>query len=211
MTSDIKPTFSVKLAIFAKPPEDYKVKTRLIPAIGASNATDVYRICLHHGLCIAEQSGLDHCCYLTELSTDPIFGSLKQNQQCSGNLGDKLYQAFSEMLSSTDAAIIIGTDCLDMTTAHLQGAAAALQSHDLVLQPVEDGGYSLIGCRRIDAALFANVNWSTATVLKKTMENAEAIGYRLTQLETVRDIDTADDLAHYEAFKTILNAQAEKN
>jgi glycosyltransferase A (GT-A) superfamily protein (DUF2064 family) len=44
--------------------------------------------------------------------------------------------------------LIVGTDCPVLTPAHLQQAADALQTHDAVLIPAEDGGYVLIGLRR---------------------------------------------------------------
>ena len=44
--------------------------------------------------------------------------------------------------------LIVGTDCPALTPAHLQQAADALQTVDVVLIPAEDGGYVLIGLRR---------------------------------------------------------------
>ncbi len=203
--------FSVKLGIFAKPPRNHQVKTRLIPDIGAAQATEVYRQCLSHALAISNDSNLPHCCYLTEACADPVFTGLEQHLQTGHNLGDRMFNAFQEMLCMQNTAIIIGTDCLDMSSQHLQQAASLLQQFDIVIQPVLDGGYSLIGCRRINPALFHDVHWSTGQVLTQTVANAERLGYSVARLETVRDIDTLEDLKHYPQFKHLLPGQLARN
>ena len=48
-----------------------------------------------------------------------------------------------------------------LTPAHLQQAVDALQDHDAVLIPPEDGGYVLLGLRRPVAEVFDGVAWST--------------------------------------------------
>ena len=207
MTKDRLAQFqAVRLGIFAKPPRAGLVKTRLIPDIGADNATAVYRQCLQHALSIAAASGLQHCCYLTEVSDDRLFAQLQQLPQTGDDLGQRMLNAFTEMLEHSESAIIIGTDCLDMTPEHLQQAADLLQHHDLVVQPVFDGGYSLIGCRRIEPAIFSDVRWSSDNVLSQTLLNAGQLGYRVARLETVRDIDTVDDLKHYPQFRQLIPA-----
>lgn len=187
----------VRLGIFARPPVPGKVKTRLIESIGADNATAIYRYCLQHAIAVAMESTLPLQLYLTDHSDDPIFEGLATNLQADGDLGKRMLRALEDQLASTDAAIIIGSDCLDLNSRHLQEAAVALQSHDLVLLPAVDGGYVLIGCRRTAAELFQQVSWSTDQVLQQTIANANALGYSLCLLETVRDIDTLHDLEHY--------------
>lgn len=199
-----KQDFSVLLGVFAKPPEAHKVKTRLIPDVGAENATQVYRQCLQHALDIARASKLECCCFLTELSDDPVFGDHEKRLQHGADLGERMMNAFEAMLEQHDAAIIVGTDCLDMRPEHLQQAAGLLRESDLVIQPVYDGGYSLIGCKEVDRSLFAQVKWSTESVLSQTVSNAEKLDYQVSLLETVRDIDTFDDLKQYPQFSALV-------
>jgi glycosyltransferase A (GT-A) superfamily protein (DUF2064 family) len=59
------------------------------------------------------------------------------------------------------------------------------------------GGYALIGCTRINPELFSHVHWSSNDVLKQTVSNARNLEYRVSLLETVRDIDTLQDLEQY--------------
>lgn len=186
------------LGIFAKPPRPGLVKTRLIPDIGAENAARVYRYCLKYTLRIARDSGIDYQLYLTEESDDELLRDEPSTIQQGGNLGTRMLNAVKELLAhSPDGAIIIGTDCLDIQVGHLRSAAQALASHELVLLPAVDGGYALIGCSKAEPALFDDVAWSSDRVLAQTLANAEKLRYRTSSLETVRDIDTLQDLELY--------------
>jgi len=187
----------IAIGIFAKPPQPGQVKTRLIPDIGADNATRVYRYCLEHALRICRGSDLEHRLYLADHSDDELFVDEHYLLQQGGDLGQRMQYAFESLLADNDGAIIIGTDCLDITCQHLHQAAQALDSHELVLLPAEDGGYALIGCSRFEAQVFHNVRWSSDQVLEQTLANAESLKYRVSLLETVRDIDTLHDLNHY--------------
>ena len=61
------------IQIFAKPPVEGKVKTRLIPDLGASVSTNIYHYCLDYTLNLVRQSGFDYQILLSEDSSDPIF------------------------------------------------------------------------------------------------------------------------------------------
>ena len=195
------------LGIFAKPPRPGLVKTRLIPDIGADNAARVYRYCLEYTLRMARDSGIDYQLYLTEESDDELLRNEPSAIQRGDNLGTRMLNAINELLTrSPDGAIIIGTDCLDIQTSHLQAAAQALASHELVLLPAVDGGYALIGCSKAEPALFDDVAWSSDRVLAQTLANAEKLRYRTSSLETVRDIDTLQDLELYPELLALITS-----
>lgn len=188
----------VTLGIFAKPPLPGTVKTRLIPDIGAEKAARVYRYCLEYTLAVARQSGLEYQLFLSAHSDDPLFQGEAYGLQRGDDLGARMYHAFQELLElGGDGALIIGTDCLDLTRMHLQNAARSLSDHELVLLPALDGGYALIGCTTIEPALFERLRWSSDRVYEQTLANARRLNYRVDSLESVRDIDTLQDLEHY--------------
>jgi len=188
----------ISVGIFAKPPSPGLVKTRLIPDIGADKAARVYRYCLEYTLEVARESGLDFQLYLSEVCDDELLQDEEHFVQKGSDLGTRMFNAIKDMLvMSTDGAIIIGSDCLDICSEHLLQAARALADHELVLLPAFDGGYALIACSDIDPGLFHNVSWSSDQVLKQTLANAKRLNYRVSLLETVRDIDTLHDLEQY--------------
>ena len=188
----------IAVGIIAKPPNPGAVKTRLIPDIGSVKAARVYRYCLEYTLEVVRQSGLDYQLFLSEACDDAVFQEEEHSLQKGKDLGQRMYHAFEELLeTASDGALIIGTDCLDLTPMHLQDAACSLADHELVLIPALDGGYALIGCTSIHPGLFRNLRWSTDQVYRQTIANAERLNYRIGSLESVRDIDTLQDLEHY--------------
>jgi glycosyltransferase A (GT-A) superfamily protein (DUF2064 family) len=92
--------------------------------------------------------------------------------------------------------LLIGTDCPALDPERLACAAAALDDHDLVINPASDGGYVLMGLARYVAEVFADMPWSTSTVAAETLRRAHRLGLRVCQLETLDDIDEPPDLAH---------------
>lgn len=188
----------IRLGIFARPPRPGRVKTRLIPELGADKAARVYRHCLEHTLEVAHRAGLDYRLFLSEDSDDDLFGDEPVARQRGADLGARMHHALCALLDGeVSGALIVGSDCLDLRPAHLRRAAQALATSDVVVIPALDGGYALIGCREANPALFANIDWSTDRVLRQTAANAERLGLRLARLDTVRDIDTLSDLEHY--------------
>jgi len=194
--------------LFAKPPVKGNVKTRLIPELGESIATDIYRYCLEYALRLVSQSGIDYQLWLSEESQDSIFRNNSYRLQRGNDLGSRMLSAIKSELDPDGAGksevILIGSDCLDLKSAHLLQAIKALGNHDIVVLPTFDGDFALIGCRFIDAGLFSHVEWGQEQVLNQTLENAKSLGYRVCLLETVRDIDTLQDVNHYSELRSLI-------
>ena len=87
-----------------------------------------------------------------------------------------------------------------LTPAHLQQAADALQDHDAVLIPAEDGGYVLLGLRRPLPQVFDGVAWSTPHVLAQTRAQLAAAGARWVELPALWDVDEPADWARLQAL-----------
>ena len=87
---------------------------------------------------------------------------------------------------------IIGADIPDVTKPAIAAAFAALGDHDAVFGPAPDGGYWLVGAKRTQAGMFADVRWSTRHALADTEVSFK--GLRIARIETLRDVDTVADL-----------------
>jgi rSAM/selenodomain-associated transferase 2/rSAM/selenodomain-associated transferase 1 len=120
--------------------------------------------------------------------------------QGDGDLGAKLAFAFATAFrGGEERAVVVGGDCAALQASHLRAAFSALDTHDCVLGPAEDGGYYLIGLRRSAAdratgALFANMPWGSSEVLAQTLNAAEHAGITAAQLETLPDVDRPEDV-----------------
>lgn len=197
------------IQIFAKPPVEGNVKTRLIADLGVTVATNIYRYCLGYTLKLVRQSGFDYQIWLSEDSSDTVFQNEAYQLQRGAGLGSRMLQAISSQLEQPDSGvtkvILIGSDCLDLTVGHFRQAIDALGNHDIVLLPTLDGGFAMIACRKIDPQLFSGVEWGDNRVFEQTLHNAGILNYRVSVLETIRDIDTLQDVNHYAKLKSLVS------
>ena len=185
----------VNIAILSRAPIPGQTKTRLIPALGAEGAAELHCRFLHATVRTALQAGLGPVTlWCTPDTSHPEFaacaalGPLTLCPQASGDLGQRM------LATINGPTLIIGTDCPALTPAHLQQAAAALNQHDAVLIPAEDGGYVLIGLRQAEPAVFADMTWGSATVFEQTRQRLRDLGYSWRELPGLWDVDEAADL-----------------
>jgi glycosyltransferase A (GT-A) superfamily protein (DUF2064 family) len=89
--------------------------------------------------------------------------------------------------------IIIGTDVPAITPDRIARAFDALGKADVVLGPADDGGFWLIGMRRVPRVRrpFRTVRWSTRHALTDTTANLD--NARIALIDTLADVDTGDD------------------
>lgn len=195
------------LIIMAKRPELGKCKTRLAAGIGAENALLVYKKLLSHTLEIAEKTSIPTYLYLSGEGHLEASNSFLSNEQINGDLGKRMCQAFEEVLLDFDAAVMIGTDCPEISSELLLEAFEELNQNDVVFGPSEDGGYYLIGMKALHQELFQAIEWSTPEVLEKSILHAEKKQLKIGQIRQLNDVDTKSDLMRSswgEWFKTTI-------
>lgn len=118
--------------------------------------------------------------------------------QSEGDLGERMAAAISARLEEGAARVVlIGTDCPTVSAATVRAAFDALDSGDVVFGPAADGGYYLIGMRRLHDSLFLGIPWSSERTLRESLERVRAAGLRVALLDVMRDIDTAEDWRAY--------------
>lgn len=192
---------TVPVIVFAKAPVPGAVKTRLARAIGREGASRLYGRFVEHVLDTAKRAGLgpvELCC--TPDTSHPFFAapraSVTLTEQGPGDLGERMLRALARALRTASAAILIGSDCPALEPRHLADAAARLAAgDDAVLGPAEDGGYVLLGARRVDTRLFEGIDWGGPEVLNATRRALGALGWRWGELETLWDVDRPEDLS----------------
>ena len=191
------------LLIFARLPKAGANKTRLIPAIGAENATLVYRQLVERTLSQArhlasEQGGQVTVCYTggSACEVRTVFGDdLVYCEQVGQSLGDRLQLATKAAFDvGAKRVVVIGTDCPSLTSSDLRSAFEQLAAHDIVIGPAQDGGYYLIGLNAECASLFADIDWSTPQVLEQTLHKTTELSLRVHQLGMLPDVDYPEDL-----------------
>lgn len=130
-----------------------------------------------------------------QLMQDWLGSSIIYQQQSEGDIGCRMASAFQVSFEAgMNRVVLIGTDCPDLNAQLLTQAFQSLEQHDLVLGPAEDGGYYLIGLRRLIPELFMGISWSTAEVLQQTHSIARNLGLAVAYLPLLSDIDRPEDL-----------------
>jgi rSAM/selenodomain-associated transferase 1 len=121
--------------------------------------------------------------------------------QVEGDLGNRMRAAFTHLLETLncDAAILVGSDIPLLTADHFDEARETLSTAGgVVLGPADDGGYYLIGMRRVYAELFEGVAWGTSSVLTDTLRVADRAGIEARLIRPAYDVDTIEDLQRLE-------------
>ena len=197
---------SCAVIVMAKAPVPGYAKTRLIPALGAVGAANLASRLLEHAVAqalAAELGPVDLCCAPDHLHAGFAAPArrvgLLLSSQVEGDLGARMSHAFDRWLRCSGRVLMIGTDAPAIDAALLQQAAQALDETDAVFVPALDGGYALIGLRQPAPLLFADMVWSTASVMAATRTRLLTAGLRHAELAPVADIDEPADLLHLPA------------
>ncbi len=194
---------SNQLIVFARVPKLGQNKTRLIPALGAEKATQVYQYLAKQTLAAVRQLASQGKCRVTVQFTGGTLGEIQAEfgddleycEQQGAALGERLKHATSVAFKGgAQRVVVIGTDCPSLTSGDLERAFDELERHDVVLGPALDGGYYLIGLTRDQPLLFEKVDWSTALVFEQTVQRARSLSLRLRSLSDLPDVDYPEDL-----------------
>ncbi|MBL0965803.1 MAG: TIGR04282 family arsenosugar biosynthesis glycosyltransferase [Blastomonas sp.] len=184
------------LVLFAKYPVPGYAKTRLVPALGAAGAADLHRRLAERTVDILLQAGAPvevRFAGAAEAAFRQWLGDgVRLIAQVEGGLTERLIDAARD-----HPHIFFGADTPDLDVGVVASAMAALQNHDIVIGPAEDGGYYLIGMRQARPELLTDMPWSTDAVLRETLRRCDALGLGVALLPTLADCDRPEDLARW--------------
>jgi len=192
-----------RLIIFARFPEPGQSKTRLIPALGMAGAAELQRQMVEYTLGWAKELRdrlpLSIEIRYTGRPLEPfrhwLGPTLLYSEQGEGDLGQRMLRAFQDAFRmKLKKALLIGTDVPDLSPSLVEGALILLNSSDLVLGPADDGGYYLIGLRRVIPQIFQEIPWGTEEVFPKTRAAARAAKLSYALLPSLPDVDRPEDL-----------------
>jgi rSAM/selenodomain-associated transferase 1 len=191
------------LIVFTRYPEPGKTKTRMIPLLGSEGAATLQRQMTEHTLAQVKQLQNQYPISIEvyfaggnpQLMEDWLGSNIVYQRQGEGDLGFRMVSALQSAFNNgSSGVVIIGTDCPGLNSQIMEQAFAVLANHDIVLGPAQDGGYYLIGLRRLIDELFSGISWGTSEVLQQTVEIAKQIDLAIAYLPTLADVDRPEDL-----------------
>ena len=183
-----------------------KVKTRLAKDVGNEAALEIYKFLLEHTASITKElSAEKEVWYSEEINLNDLWNSkfFSKKLQQGKDLGERMKNAFEEgFKQGFSKVIVIGSDMYDLASEDIEKAFEHLDQHDFVVGPAEDGGYYLLGMKKLNYMIFRNKNWGTDSVLRETMKNIET--QKVYLLEERNDIDTYEDIKEVKALQNLL-------
>lgn len=205
------------IILFAKYPEEGKVKTRLAESIGEQKAAQFSQLCsdmsfkavkrigrLDKYVCIADKKN-------KERFKDWIGDEFKIKFQKGGTLGEKIFNLFkSTFKKKYNKIVFLVTDIPDVSTDIIIKAFLKLENKDFVIGPTTDGSYYLIGMNKPFKDIFQNITFGRSQVLEKTIEKINEMGLSYELLKKLYDIDYYEDLINWSEQNTQKNNTIEK-
>ena len=186
------------LLILIRNPQLGKVKTRLARTLGDVEALRIYNLLLDRTRRAAQDVAAERWLYYSDFIPEKdewLESDFQKKIQYPGDLGERMESAFREAFATgAKKALIIGSDCPDLSGAILQQAFDALDHADFVIGPTPDGGYYLLGMKQLESSVFQEIEWSTETVRSKTLGKIHAAGFTCAELPVLSDVDTEEDL-----------------
>ena len=189
------------LGIMTKAPEPGKVKTRLTPPLTSEEAAELNKRFLQDlgesiEIACAQSAARGVGVYTpagAELAYEMVlpvnFFLLLQR---GGKFGERLIAAMEDLFAvGFESVCLINSDSPTVTAANFAEAARALArpGDRVVLGPSDDGGYYLVGLKRMHRRLFEEIDWSTERVLEQTLARAAEIGVEVHRLSAGFDVD----------------------
>jgi uncharacterized protein len=138
-----------RILVFAKQPLPGRVKTRLIPELGAEGAAKTAQRMLNWTVREALATGL-----AVELCGDPDASGwyqpkarLELTAQGEGDLGERLSRAARRALQLSPV-LLVGSDCPELGRTRLAAAAQSLATHDTAAMSCSVSAASIRACSR---------------------------------------------------------------
>jgi rSAM/selenodomain-associated transferase 1 len=189
---------SSAVSIFARAPWPGKAKTRLIPLLGPRGAAELHAALIGDTLrkVDALAGRVTRYFFLAGRRLPRLLsraGYVVVRQRGVG-LGARLENAFRKLFRHHPCAAVIGTDSPLLSPRLLREALRELRVCDAVLGPCPDGGYYLIGLRRVQKGLLRGVRWGGRWAFRDTLRNLLRARFSCAFLEPLEDVDTPKDL-----------------
>jgi rSAM/selenodomain-associated transferase 1 len=201
------------LAVMTKAPQAGQVKTRLVPPLTPEEAAELNKCflrdtaaaisntCSRAASSEAAAAACGVAAYMPvgaeSAYTDILPAHFSLLPQRGDKFGERLYFAVEDLFKcGFDSVCLIDSDSPTVPAENFAEAIKLLSTSEdrVVLGPSDDGGYYLIGVKKLHRRLFDQIDWSTERVLNQTIQRATEIGLEVKLLPSGYDIDDGASL-----------------
>jgi len=192
------------ICLFAKAPVPGRVKTRIARTLGDAQAAALARGFLMDTVATLRSLARADLVVATPGGVDPLGGvvaGLRCWDQGGGSLGDRLHRVLARALAEAPWALAVGSDSPGAPRALYRAAIGDLDGGaEAVLGSSTDGGFWLLGLRRLPAGLFEGVPWSSEATGAAMWDRLVGAGLAPRRGAPWFDVDEAPDLGRLRAL-----------
>jgi uncharacterized protein len=195
------------LGVMTKAPQPGKVKTRLTPPLTPEEAAQL-NTCFLRDLSVSilqagGQSPAKGVAVYTPRGAETSYANILPEDfillpQRAGDFGARLISAAEDLFAVGFGSVcLINSDSPTVPAESFAEAAIELANPGdrVILGPSKDGGYYLIGLKRMHRRLFEEIDWSTDRVCQQTKDRATELHLPIHELATGLDVDDATTLS----------------
>lgn len=216
---NVSEEFCPAIIVMAKAPRPGEAKTRLQPLLDEKQAAELAACFLQdivkkvRGLTtnvIIGFTPVDGKAALETLIGKDLLWTEQKGKDLGERMASTIEFAEKEIFSPI---IVIGTDSPTLPLNYIEKALEYFRDDklEIVLGPSNDGGYYLIGMRKLMTDVFENIDWSSSKVFDQTLANIEKTKIlNIGILDNWYDVDTPEDLI-FLRNELILNEELRQN
>lgn len=185
------------IVVFAKYPEPGRVKKKIGQVVGMETSAELCKAVIQD--IVDKISDKDYDLYLSFIGRENkenyrcMFPSAILYVQRGTNIGENVKYTFQDLLDDHDKVLIVSGDAPQVNHDLIQRAVNALDLYDVVLGPVEDGGFYLLGMKQFHD-VFENMPFGTEQLLEETEAKLKEKKLTFVLMDTLADVDTVDEL-----------------
>jgi uncharacterized protein len=189
-----------------KEPRAGEVKTRLTPPLTPQEAATLNICFLRDTTAAIARTVRDEpargIAVYTPIGAEEAYAGIVPDEfellpQRGEAFNERLVFAIEDLLAlGFESVCLINSDSPTVPPRAFAEAARILSKQEdvVVLGPSDDGGYYLIGLKKLHRTLFENISWSTERVMEQTIERAKESALEVHLLPAWYDVDDSTAL-----------------
>src|SRR3954471_3859486 len=189
------------LAVMTKAPRAGAVKTRLTPPLSPEEAAALNTCFLRDTAAAIAQTAAEKpasgIAVFTPADAEEAYADILPEDfelvpQRGDGFGERLVCATEDLLQLGFASVcLINSDSPTVPQSAFSQAVDFLNEDEdsVVLGPSDDGGYYLIGLKKLHRALFEGIDWSTDRVFEQTVQKARELDLPIHLSPSWYDVD----------------------
>jgi rSAM/selenodomain-associated transferase 1 len=188
------------IVVMAKQPVVGKTKTRLCPPFSPEQAAKLFEALMRDTIHLTSQvPNTQTAVAISPPESESYFVDITPPNTLllsveGADIGECLAKSFEVLFQRGFKKVIaFNADGPTLPLDYLVKTLDYLDKNDVVLGLGDDGGYYLIGLKRLNWRLFQNINWSTDLVFEQTKSKVKQAGLSLAETPHWYDVDTFSD------------------